>query len=402
MEIEEILDKILIPRPGGSDNLDAVARFITDYLAGTGALVSENHFTATPHGFQLVWIMAVIMMAIYSVCLLQRRYLAALLIPVLLAALLLLEFEYLVSTVSALSNTDERNIIATYPGSAQGGTIIFSAHYDTTTHFGDHFSWGRWGKLQGPATGVAIGFPLLALWLRRKGKAIPLPVTLAVIPIAAAPFFAMFWFQSLGPLLRAPSIGAIDNGGSVAALLLLAQELEKRPAQTGSTVKLVFFAAEEERTLGSWAYAKSLRKEQSVDEGNKPPNKLLAVNLESIGTNEELAYIPEDGFATQRFHSSQAIIDFVNEGANAVYGKPLEARALPFGVLTDGRSFLAHGIEAITLRSFDGDQFPRDLHSEHDSRDRLSVRGIEKTVALLKELIYRSDRPAGTASQGVP
>lgn len=396
MDIEQILDNILVPRPGGSDNLDAVARFLTDFLAGTGAVVTENHFTATPHGFQLVWIMAVIMMAIYSVCLLQRRYVAAALIPVILAALLVLEFEYLVSTVSALSNTDERNIIATYPGSGQGTTLIFSAHYDTTTHFGDHFSWGRWGKLQGPATGVAIGFPLLALWLRRRGKMIPLPVTLAVIPIAAAPFVAMFWFQSAGPLLRAPSIGAIDNGGSVASLLLLAQELEKRPARTGSTVKLVFFAAEEERTLGSWAYAKSLLEEIAPQDESHVPNKLLAVNLESIGTNEELAYIREDGFATRRFHSSQAIIDFVNDGAEAIYGKSLQARELPFGVLTDGRSFLAHGIDAITLRSLDGDQFPRDLHSEYDSRDRLSITGIARSAALLNELVNRSDIAAGS------
>ena len=399
METEQILDKILIPRPNGSDNLDTVARYLADSLASTGALVSENHFTATSHGFQLVWIMAVIAMAAYSICLLKRQYLAAALIPVALAVLLLLEFEYLVSTVSALSNTDERNVIGTYPGSGQGPILIFSAHYDTTTHFGDHFSWGRWGKFQGPATGIAIGFPLLALWLRRKGKAIPLAVTCAIIPIAAAPFVAMFWFQSIGPLVRTPSIGAIDNGGSVTALLLLAKELERRPAQTGSTVKLIFFASEEERTLGSWAYAKALLDERNIDVEEKLAKPIMAVNLESIGTSDELAYIPEDGFATRRFFSSQAMINFVNQGAKTIYGKPLEARELPFGVLTDGRSFLAHGFEAITLRSFEGDQFPHSLHSEHDSRDRLSIRGIENSVLLLEALINQADNYVGSILQ---
>ena len=62
--------------------------------------------------------------------------------------------------------------------------------------------------------------------------------------------------------------------------------------------------------------------------------------------------------------------------------------------LTDGRSFLAHGFDAITLRSFDGDQFPRDLHSEHDSRDRLSVKGVEKSVSLLRELVNQADSTA--------
>jgi hypothetical protein len=398
MNTEQILDNLLIPRANGSDNLDKVAHYIAESLANAGALVSEHTFTATSHGFQLMWTVAIMMMAAYGICLVKRRYLAAVLIPVVLAGLLLLEFEYLVSTVSALSNIEERNIIGTYPGSADAPTLILAAHYDTTTHFGDHFSWGRWGKLQGPATGIAICFPLLAMWLRRKGKIIPLSATYIAIALASAPFVAMFWFQSVGPLVRTPSIGAIDNGGSVAALLLLAEELEKRPAGTGSTVKLVFFAAEEERTLGSWAYAKSLLDESRQREQGKLPPRVMAVNLESIGTGDELAYIPEDGFATRRFFSSQAMIDFVNSGAQRVYGKPLQARELPFGVLTDGRSFLAHGIEAITLRSFDNDQFPRDLHSEHDSRDRLSMEGIGRSVALLNELINLADAPATSAS----
>lgn len=394
METEQLLDTLLIPRPGGSANLEATAQYLADTLESLGAVVSEFSFTATPHGFQLVWTLAVIMMAAYGVCLVKRRYVAAAVIPAVLAVLLLLEFEFLVSTVSALSNTTERSIIGTFPGSGQGPILIFSAHYDTTTHFGDHFSWGRWGKLQGPATALAIGFPLLALLLRRWGKSMPLPLTLAVIPLAAAPFVAMFWFQSIGPLVRTPSIGAVDNGGSVAALLLLAEELQKRPLRTGSPVKIVFFAAEEERTLGSWAYAKSLLEESKADQSIRTTDGIMVVNLESVGTGDELAYIPEDGFATRRYFSSQEMIDFVNSGAMAVYGKPLEARELPFGVLTDGRSFLAHGIEAITLRSFDAGEFPRNLHSEHDSRDRLSIAGIERSAALLKELVNQIDHPA--------
>jgi len=393
MQTEHILDQLLMPRPGGSDNLDAIARYLADSLASTGAVVSEFPFTATPHGFALVWTTAVIMMAVYAVCLVKRHYVAAALVPVLLAAMLLLEFELLVSTVSALSNSVERNIIGMFPGSGTGPTLVFSAHYDTATHFGDHFSWGRWGKLQGPATGLAIGFPLLALWLHRRGMSVPLPVALAVIPLAAAPFVAMFWFQAVGPLVRTPSIGAIDNGGSVAALLRLAEELQKRPPRTGNPVKIVFFAAEEERTLGSWAYAKSLIEESRTDQSIGTVRGITAINLESVGTGDTLAYIPEDGFALRRYTSSQAIIDFVNDGARAVYGKPLAPRALPFGVLTDGRSFLAHGIDAITLRSYDDGEFPRGLHSVHDSRDRLSIAGIEASVTLLKALVDLADNP---------
>ena len=42
MEMEQIFDNILIPRPNGSDNLDKVAHYISEYLANAGALVSEH------------------------------------------------------------------------------------------------------------------------------------------------------------------------------------------------------------------------------------------------------------------------------------------------------------------------------------------------------------------------
>lgn len=382
--LQEILDRILIPRPNGSENLERVANFLGDTLVGNKAFVSEHLFLATPHGFQLMWTFAVLLMGVYSYCLWKRQYLVAAVIPAVLAVLLLLEFEYLITTISGLIPATERNVIGTFLGQTDGPVIVFTAHYDTATHFGDHFSWGRWGQWQGPATGLAIAFPLLAFWLQRKGKDVPRAATLSVIPICALPFVMMFWFQSIGPLVRTPSIGAIDNGGSMAALLLLAKELEQRPLSR-STVKLVFIAAEEERTLGSWAYAEALKQEL----GNR---KYIVINLESIGTTDRLAYIPEDGFATRRYTSSPAAIDFVNAAAKKIYGEPMEAKALPFGTLTDGRSFLAHDMEAITLRSFEGDEFPRNLHSEHDSRERLSVDGIETSVRLLAEIIQQVDR----------
>jgi hypothetical protein len=114
-------------------------------------------------------------------------------------------------------------------------------------------------------------------------------------------------------------------------------------------------------------------------------------NLESVGASDELAYIPEDGFALTRYRSPDAIVAYVNETAQAAGGVALEPRTLPPGVLTDGRSFLAHGIPTLTLRAFTGDGFPRRLHSEHDSRDRLSTEAIDASTDLLHALIRRSD-----------
>ncbi len=46
---------------------------------------------------------------------------------------------------------------------------------------------------------------------------------------------------------------------------------------------------------------------------------------------------------------------------------------------------------AVTLRAFTGEGFPRRLHSEHDSRDRLSVAAIDRGTDLLHALSVRAD-----------
>jgi acetylornithine deacetylase/succinyl-diaminopimelate desuccinylase-like protein len=387
----QILDRVLIPRPNGSEGLEQVATYIAETLQRSGAAVTFHEFTATPYGFQLTWAAALLLVLGYVASIAARRYGLALALILVTAVLLLLEFEFQRSPVSGLLPLTERNVLGTFPGRADGPTLIFCAHYDTTTHFGDHFSWGAWGFRQGPATGVAILLTVAGLLLGRRGRDLPRTVTVPVAALTAVPFAALFWFQTVGPLVRTPSPGAIDNGGSVAALLRFSERLGERSPNAATTVKLVFLAAEEERTLGSRAYALTL----------DPGDPIGVFNLESIGASDELAYIPEDGFALRRYRSPDAIVAFVNRTAQQLWGAELPPRELPAGTLTDGRSFLALGIPAVTLRTFTGDSFPRRLHSEHDSRDRLSVSAIDRSTELFQALVSRADEsPALVASLG--
>jgi len=378
---EQLLDEILIPRPNGSEGLERVGSFIAHSLEQSGAVVSFHEFSATPHGLQLAWTGALLLVLGYVASIALRRCGLALALMLTAALLLLLEFEFQHSLVSALLTVTERNVVGTFPGQSGGPTLIFCAHYDTITHFGDHFSWGAWGFSQGPASAAAISLAILGLWRRRRGRDLPRTLTVPVAALCALPFAAMFWFHAVGPLVRAPSPGAVDNGGSTAALLRFAEEIGARPAGAATTVKLVFLAAEEERTLGSRAYARSL----------DPSTPVAIVNLESVGASNDLAYIPEDGFALRRYRSSDAMVGFVNETAQELWGAALVPRELPPRTLTDGRSFLALGMPAITLRAFTGEGFPRKLHSINDSRDRLSVPAIDRSTELFRALVARSD-----------
>ena len=384
---EQILDHILVPRPNGSENLATVGAYLKQFLGEAGAEVSTHAFAATPHGFQLVWTAVLLMMLVYVWSVAKRRFFLALVMCTLTPLVLVAEFEYLKSPVSGLFTLEQENIVGRYPGTGNDLTLVFAAHYDTATHFGDHFDWGFWGAMQGPAQGLAFLLVLVGFYFKRKGRPLNNGVTTPLACLAVVPFAAMFWFQTVGPLVREPSVGAIDNGGSMAALLLLARKLEQRDAGAATSVELVFLSAEEERTLGSWAYAADLAV------AGRGTGKVMVVNLESVGASDSLAYIAEDGFALRRFRSSPAIIEYVNTVARRAGRAPLVERALPFGTLTDGRSFLAHGLEAITLRSFEGGSFPRQLHSRFDSRDRLSAGAVEDVADFLWSMVEYADVP---------
>ena len=148
--------------------------------------------------------------------------------------------------------------------------------------------------------------------------------------------------------------------------------------------KIVFLSACFEAwtaTLGSWAFARTL----------DPLRATAVVNLESVGASDELALITEDGFALTRYHSPAWLVEWVGDAARGLWGRGLPARELPPGTLTDGRSFLAHGIPALTLRAFTPEGFPRGLHSFRDSRDRLSPAAIDRAAEFLFALVEAAD-----------
>lgn len=385
MTTDAVLDRLLVPRPNGSAALAESADYIASLLRSSTPDVALQPFTATPHGFQLLWTAALLLMLGCGAALVLRRHRLALLFAVLTPALLLAETERLMSPISGLWPQTEHNVVATFPGRPGGALLIFSAHYDSTTHFGDHFDWYWWGWATGPALGVAVTTSLAGIWLARRGRDVPRLVLLAAAILALIPFAAMAWCFAAGPLLRTPSPGALDNGGAVAVLLEVSERVARRPAAAPTTVQLVFLAAEEERALGSWHYARSLARTRA------PAAPVAVINLETVGGYGRLSYAPEEGFQLRRYPAAPQLVRLVRAVAEQEFGDHVAPNPLPAGVLTDARSFLANDIAAVTLLDASPEGFPRRLHSAHDGRDRLSAAAIEHTAALLDAIVRRVD-----------
>ena len=160
MRFEPILDALLIPRPNGSQELERTAYFIRGVLEAHADEVALLPFRATPHGFELVWWSMLLLVAGYLVVLGLRRYGLALGLSLLPPLFLLAEFELLWSPISGLVPATEHNVVGTFSGRSDGPTLILAAHYDTTTHFGDHLTWPRWAIPFAAASALA---PVLAL-----------------------------------------------------------------------------------------------------------------------------------------------------------------------------------------------------------------------------------------------
>ncbi len=394
MRFEELMAHLVIPRPNGSEGLRETASFIHTTLQAHATELELQTFTATPYGFELLMAAVLVLVLAFAVAMFRGRYGLALLLPVALSALFLLELELLWSPISGLLPLPEQNIVATFPGSVGGPTLVFGAHYDTLTLYGDLHVLIRWGMVLGVGQLVAIILPLAGIWGRRRQRRyLPRAIVVAVSVLAVVPSAVLFWLIAVPPALAKSSPGALDNGGSVAVLLRLAEDMATRPTDARTTVKLVFLASEEQRALGSRHFAGELPADAPV----------FVINLDNIGISNQLAYGTQEGFLLSQYLPSKMLIDLIDSTERELGGQPLLAMAYPPMAMTDARSFLALGIPALTLQSAGDGQWPSYLHSAGDTRDRVSIPALEHTLELLKAIVARVDRESllvpGSASR---
>lgn len=383
VNIDDYLDKLVGPRPNGSAAIEDAARFIEETLRNLTPNVEVQQFQATPWGLALLNTSTLVLILLAVILLHRRRHAASLIVLAAIPALVFVEMELLWSPISGLITAPARNIVASFPGPIGSPLVVFSAHYDTATQFGDHVHWLYTAVGCSLAMGLALCLAVAGLIRSRDLSRRLLRVTL---PIVVLPFSVAFVQQSVGPMVREPSPGALDNAGSVAVLLKLADSLSKADEERNLSVELVFLSCEEERALGSQHFARDLE--------TRHPG--LVVNLEALGSPGKFAFANQERFLIRSYLPSASAVSAIQAAAKSLDLAPPVPMPLPGVMYTDGRSFLAAGLPAVTLLSH-SEGGPRALHSVNDSRQRLSSTSLAQAHMLLQAVLAHAAQQADKA-----
>jgi acetylornithine deacetylase/succinyl-diaminopimelate desuccinylase-like protein len=373
------------PRENGTAALHDTARFLFEQLSSTGLEVSLIPFMAQPWVLRLAGVIALAGGLLYWQLMRAGRARAALGVAAAIPALLLAQLEWQLPVFGWIGAEPQDHVLLRRPALAPEQRLILAAHYDTKTDALDHVERAPVDLLAAPVIPLMLlgalaalrakGSPGRSRWLARFG---------GLAAWSAAVYgVATFVALSAGAFIRARSPGALDDGGSCAVLVRVAEGLALRPPLARTEVEVLLLSAEEVGVQGSWAYA--------AQRFAAPPDlPTFVVNLEGIGAAAALAVLKRERFTLRSYPPDPRLVERLDDRHRALFGKPLEPT--PFAGSTDARSFLAHGIPAATLvsRGPEG-RLARGLHSAADKRARLEPAALESSVAFLLDFVSSLD-----------
>jgi acetylornithine deacetylase/succinyl-diaminopimelate desuccinylase-like protein len=371
------------PRENGSAALHQTARLLFDLLHAAGLEVEAIPFVAHPYALRLAGVIALFGGLAYLGAIRARRGGLALAIALALPALLLAELSWYVPVFGWVGAETEHHVLARVrPEGEPVQRLILAAHYDTKTDLLDHVERAPI-ELASPALIALLVAGALALATAPRRR-----FARGLARVAgwggAAWGVGLFAALSAGAFVPARSPGALDDGGACAVLVRLAERLASEGSLERTEVELLWLAAEEVGVQGSWAYA--------AQRFASPPDvPTWVINLEGIGASLEIGAAGLERFVLTSHAADPRLVDLVAGVVRARAGREMEVTRV--GGATDARSFLAHGVPAVTLFSREpGARFPRGLHSRRDDRSRLDESALDGTLDLLAAVVRAADR----------
>jgi len=387
---DELLARLAAtPRENGSAELHRAAAWLFDTLERTGLEVERVAFTAHPYALRLAGVVALAAAFLYLRAAGRGRGVLALAVAVAAPVALVADLDYGVPVFSWIGAEPSHHVVARLdPAEDPVQRLVLAAHYDTKTDLLDH---GHRSALEAaaPALLALLVAAALALALAPQRAGVRRGAQAAGW-LGVAWGVAFFGAVSAGAFVpeRGRSPGALDNGGSCAVLVELAERLATAPPPRRTQVEILLLAAEEVGVQGSRAYvAKRFA-------GGPPDLSTWVINLEGLGASMRLDVSSREDFVLERYPTDPALRELLAGVYRERNGADL---GLAGASRTDARAFLAAGIPAVTLFSVEpGPRSGRGLHSAGDDRSRLDPEALEASVAFLAAVVDATDaHPAG-------
>jgi len=373
------------PRENGTPDVHRAARFLYDALGDAGLDPQMWAFAAHPHALRLAGVIALAGGVLYLRLVFAGRFRAALLAALVLPAVLLAELDFGVPVVGWIGAETQHHVVAAVePGGAPERILVLAAHYDTKTDLLDHLERAPVDLLGGPIAAVLVLGALAGLASQRATRRRGLLRGVARAAGVAGALYGLASFLALtaGVFVPARSPGALDDGGSVAALVRVAGELASAPPER-TRVEIWLLSAEEVGVQGSRAYARERFAEP-------PELPTYVLNLEGLGASTRHAVLGSERFTLRAYEPDPRLVGWLGAVHEQYFGRPLERTA--FGGATDARSFLARGVPAATLISrAPGARVTRGLHSAADDRSRIDESALRESAEYLLRVVRAVD-----------
>jgi len=347
MDLAEILAHLSVPRPNYSHALAETAAYIKTLLAGWGVPFVVQQFTLRPYMQLLLGVTVLLLAILLFVFVLKRKPLAALIVALAIPLVLILEFELFIPVVTSLVATGGENIIINYTVPNPARELVFAAHYDSKTDFWDHIQRSKIYAYIPLAIVIGLVLAIFAFFVKRHAVLRKKAITAVTFILAGC--VVVYWglvFLGFGGHIFIPpdrqSLGSVDDGSSVAALLVLAKDIHEGKVDSGnSNITIVFTSGEEVSLQGAHAYIL-----ERFGKGQKPAVPISMVNLEMVGQNGPMVYAKKDGQFLIFYDSDAGLAERLGAAWKDVAGTDIES--LP-AITDDAQRFMAAGIPAITV-----------------------------------------------------
>lgn len=386
MDLIALLQQIAVPRPNHGEAVDAMARFLVQWLGGWGIDAQVQAFVLRPWIMLILAAVLVLCAALFVVAIVKKRPKTALLLALGVPLLLVAELEQFIPVVSWIGSKPGSNIVVEYHVPQPAREIVFMAHYDSKSDFWDHEQRAQVYRLMLPFFGLAIALALWTFAVRRRpalGHGAPraVAVALAALYLGYACMVALGFGGFVFVDQRHDSPGTVDNATSVTALLALAKNIQQHKVNLGtSNVTIVLTGGEEVILQGAHHYVN-----ERLQRGLDPDVPLALVNLELVGQAGSSSYARGSGVFLKFHAPDPALRTQIGAAWKAVSGQDMVEGA---SSTNDAERFHAAGLPAITI-GHNGLPGPGHggLHADTDDLARVDAKNLELTVLMLETFI---------------